>query len=179
MPNQCNVQFVDSDEVVDVEELNPLDQNFPGFGDVSISQQITPVSRDAESNALLSDSLFPLIQTDAPVNLPADQGTFQQRQGGEPTDLSYTEEHGQQPSNLESDANTGEIDVFEINDIIAKRYNKDGQLEYLIDWKGFPKAARTYEPYENLNEIAKTFVDNNEIPFRQGKRNETAKKNAK
>lgn len=53
--------------------------------------------------------------------------------------------------------------VYEINKIIKSRYNKEGNLEYLIDWKGFPASARSYEPYENLNEAAKEYVDKTKI----------------
>ena len=54
---------------------------------------------------------------------------------------------------------------FEINKIIKGRYNKDGNIEYLIDWKGYPSSARTYEPEENLNEAAREYVKVNEIPM--------------
>ena len=59
---------------------------------------------------------------------------------------------------------------YEINRIIKGRYNKDGDVEYLIDWKGYPALARTLEPLENLNEAAKEFVRTNKISI-QGKKN--------
>ena len=55
-------------------------------------------------------------------------------------------------------------DEYEINRIVKAKYDKDGTLKYLIDWKGYPASARTYEPYENLNDSAKEYVDNNDIP---------------
>ena len=42
-------------------------------------------------------------------------------------------------------------------------------MEYLIDWKGYPVSARTYEPLENLNKTAKEFVRTHDIPI-QGKK---------
>ena len=60
-------------------------------------------------------------------------------------------------------------EVYEINKIIKGRYNKEGNVEYLIDWKGFPASARSYEPYENLNEAAKEYVDKTKIEI-SGKR---------
>ena len=58
---------------------------------------------------------------------------------------------------------------YEINKIIKGRYNKEGNVEYLIDWKGYPVSARTYEPLENLNETAREFVRTHDIPI-QGKK---------
>ena len=58
---------------------------------------------------------------------------------------------------------------YEINKIIKGRYNKEGNVEYLIDWKGYPVSARTYEQLENLNETAREFVHTHDIPI-QGKK---------
>ena len=57
-----------------------------------------------------------------------------------------------------------ETPEYEINKIIRARYNRKGELEYLIDWKGYPAAERTYEPLENLNEAAREYVRTNDIP---------------
>ena len=54
---------------------------------------------------------------------------------------------------------------YEINQIIKGRYTKDGKIEYLIDWKGYPKEARTYEPYDNLNDFAKKYVNEHNVPI--------------
>ena len=54
---------------------------------------------------------------------------------------------------------------FEINKIIKGRYNKTGEIEYLIDWKNYPPSHRSFEPYNNLNESAKKFVDSHNIPI--------------
>ena len=54
---------------------------------------------------------------------------------------------------------------FDINKILKGRYNKSGQIEYLIDWKNYPPSHRSYEPYDNLNESAKKFVDTHKIPI--------------
>ena len=56
-------------------------------------------------------------------------------------------------------------DEYEINKIIKGRYTTDGSVEYLIDWKNYPPSERTYEPYENLNDAAKAYVDSREIPI--------------
>ena len=54
---------------------------------------------------------------------------------------------------------------FEINKILRARYDKDGKLEYLIDWKGYPASERTYELLENLNETARQYVQTHKIPI--------------
>ena len=54
---------------------------------------------------------------------------------------------------------------YEINKILKGRYKKNGNIEYLIDWKGYPASARTYEPLENLNETAKEYVRTHSIPI--------------
>ena len=55
-------------------------------------------------------------------------------------------------------------DEYEIHKIVKARYDKAGNLHYLIDWKGYPASERTYEPFENLNEAAKEYVSSHDIP---------------
>ena len=52
--------------------------------------------------------------------------------------------------------------LYEINKIIKGKYDKDGNIKYLVDWK---ETDRSYEPYDNLNEAAREFVDNNKVPI--------------
>ena len=59
---------------------------------------------------------------------------------------------------------------YEINKLLRARYNKDGKLEYLIDWKGYPASARTYEPLENLNQAATQYIRTHKIPITGHKR---------
>ena len=49
-------------------------------------------------------------------------------------------------------------DEYEINKIVKARYDKAGNLHYLIDWKGYPVSERT------LNEAAKEYVSSHDIP---------------
>ena len=65
-----------------------------------------------------------------------------------------------------------EPEEYEIDKIIRGKYNKDGKLEYLIQWKGFGKKDRTYEPVSNLNEAAKEYVSSHKIPI-SGKRKQS------
>ena len=64
---------------------------------------------------------------------------------------------------------TNEEPVFLIDKIIRGRYKSDGSKEYLVHWKGYPKSGRTWEPYDNLNDFARTYVNTHKIPF-TGKR---------
>ena len=66
--------------------------------------------------------------------------------------------------------NTDNIDVqdssnqYEVEKISKVRYNKDGTKAYLIKWKGYSDRHNSYEPYENLNESAKEYVDTHKLP---------------
>lgn len=66
-------------------------------------------------------------------------------------------------SGEDSSENTAE--EYEINRIIHKKLGKDNKVLYLLDWKGYPASARTYEPEENLNEEAKKYVRTHDIPI--------------
>ena len=65
----------------------------------------------------------------------------------------------------DSDSDQSEDEEYKINKIIKGRYTKNGVIEYLVDWKGFPKEARSYEPFENLNHRAKRYIEENNIPI--------------
>ena len=54
---------------------------------------------------------------------------------------------------------------YTIDKIIKGRMKPNGIREFLIHWKGYPNSERTWEPYENLNEAAKQYVDAHKIPF--------------
>jgi len=54
---------------------------------------------------------------------------------------------------------------FPIEKIIKGRYNKDGKLEYLIHWANYPASARSYEPYENLNDEARHIIASSNVPI--------------
>lgn len=53
---------------------------------------------------------------------------------------------------------------YQIKKIIKGRRTSDDQLEYLVEWDGYPKTARTYEPWENLNDSAKHWVLTHKVP---------------
>ena len=55
---------------------------------------------------------------------------------------------------------------YEINKILKSRYKKDGSgLEYLISWKGFPASENSYEPWSNLNDTARKYVEEHKVPI--------------
>ncbi|KAJ1372861.1 Chromobox protein 5 [Parelaphostrongylus tenuis] len=47
------------------------------------------------------------------------------------------------------DAGDGD-DVYVVESIINKRKNKEGRIEYLVKWQGFPLEESTWEPEENI-----------------------------
>jgi len=57
----------------------------------------------------------------------------------------------------ESDSN-----VFEVNEIISHRINREGILEFEINWVGYGPEDNTWEQMDNLNcpGIFKKYVDN-------------------
>ena len=59
---------------------------------------------------------------------------------------------------------------YEIEKIVRGRYTKNGDIEYLIQWKGYGEKDRTFEPMENLNQAAKNYVKTHKIPI-TGKKN--------
>ena len=68
-------------------------------------------------------------------------------------------------SNDARSINSSESDTYTIEKILAKR-KKGNNFEYLCKWNDFDNSNNTWQTYESLNEKAKDFVNNNDIPFR-------------
>ncbi|RCN32912.1 chromo shadow domain protein [Ancylostoma caninum] len=49
----------------------------------------------------------------------------------------------------EEDEDSGD-DVYVVEAVINKRKAKDGKVEYLLKWQGFPLEESTWEPEENV-----------------------------
>ncbi|XGW16590.1 hypothetical protein V3C99_001776 [Haemonchus contortus] len=49
----------------------------------------------------------------------------------------------------EEDEDSGD-DVYVVEAVINKRKAKDGKIEYLLKWQGFPLEESTWEPEENV-----------------------------
>ncbi len=64
----------------------------------------------------------------------------------------------QDSSNSDSDSEYETEQVFEIDKVICGKYTKDGQILYKIRWKNYGAKFDTYEPYANLNEEAKEYI---------------------
>jgi hypothetical protein len=52
------------------------------------------------------------------------------------------------------DLDEAEEQEYEVDKVIGKRYGKSHQLEYLVLWKDYPESEATWEPYENLKDVA-------------------------
>ena len=134
-PLPQDLQSLQSTESNDIQDLYPVDRS--RLLDMSQSQPVT-ISR-GNTDAYNRQELDHLIDVEV---------------GDSPVPSSEASAHDQQHDTSA---------VYEINKIIKGRYNKAGKLEYLIDWKGYPASARTYEPEENLNDAAKNYVRTHEI----------------
>jgi len=44
------------------------------------------------------------------------------------------------------------MEVCEVKEILAKRVQEDGQVEYLVSWVQYP-GGDTWEPIENLENV--------------------------
>ena len=54
---------------------------------------------------------------------------------------------------------------YEVSRIIKGRYSKSGEPEYLIEWANYPKESRSYEPWSNLSETVKQYIETHDIPM--------------
>ena len=65
--------------------------------------------------------------------------------------------------------NSDECSEFAVEKIVDKQYGLDGQIHYLIKWKGYDDRDNTWEPIENLfcfdliEKFEKTYKNHNEI----------------
>ena len=79
-----------------------------------------------------------IVKPAAPTRLPA------KRKLGHPR---RTPQHIADPAGL--------CDTYNVDDIIAERMAKndkgDSEKQWLVQWKGFPASAQTWEPLENLS----------------------------
>ena len=53
---------------------------------------------------------------------------------------------------------------YEVQEIIGKRSDENGNVTYCIHWKGFPASARTFEKWQNLNAACKKHINTTAIP---------------
>ena len=47
-----------------------------------------------------------------------------------------------------------ELESYEVRKLLDHRYSEDGQLEYLISWKGYGPESDSWEPIEHINNTA-------------------------
>ena len=154
--------------IVDVEELNPTDLERMETHRTPLQGSTTASSRNLQApvhplEQLLADQ--PLNHRSQPAQPPIQPETQPSYELQPPP--QHEEVTPLEPQNEKSSSEPDKGGFYDIKDIIHKRYNKDGKLEYLIDWKGYPKSARSYEPYDNLSTVAKEWVNNNEVKLKK------------
>jgi RNA:NAD 2'-phosphotransferase (TPT1/KptA family) len=154
----------------------------------AISRHITPEghvqiktnAQEPDLNEDLSESL-----TDSDLETDPDQNNSDYDSMPE-LELNYETEHSLDPQanensdydsmpelelNFENeDTNASNDEYFEIDKILKQRINKNGIHEVLIKWKsGSPENKKHYvnswEPVDNLNEIALEYLETNSVPF--------------
>ena len=122
----------------------------------------------------LSPPLFPYLEADKDNMKPAN---IENHSTQEAVDSVTPSNIIDVPDSVATEVRPSQKDkIYEVNDIIHYKCNKDGHKEYLVDWKGYPATERTYEPYDDLNECLKKYVDENDIPLlQQGKQSRNLK----
>ena len=169
LPKPGDLSVPDGDAFDDEDALNPVDRerivihgnfqrsdnqnNETSFPNVRV-ETVHPTSNDNSRNVTnqVNDSR---IVTE-PVN---DSRVVTEPVDSQSVTNQVTEEIKQGDKELDAS------EEYKIKKIIHARKAKNGSLEYLIDWEGFPASARTYEPYDHLNEEAKNYVDANKVPI--------------
>ena len=79
-------------------------------------------------------------------------------------DIANDQEHTKnvKPTSTHQNVPQDNDELFEVEKIIKGRY-KNGRLEYLVKWKGFPTAANTWEPSTNLNQVTLDYLKENPV----------------
>ena len=155
-PKPENVGVFSGEVFNEDEDLNPVDR----------ARIVPPLNSGSESGTNMPpNNKVEVFQREIPRNDDSNgnqEDVFQ----GEDTNQ---EEHTTQEEDINKGEETPQVgnlngsDEYKINKIVHARKAKNGSLEYLIDWKGYPVSARTYEPYSNLNTEAKQYVDTTKI----------------
>ena len=168
VPGRIQVQPDLDESVIDIEELNPGDQH-------RVLIEGTTTMPKASLQRRLLPPLFQYLEADKDNIPPAN---IENHSTHEVVDSVTPSNEINVPDSVATEVRPSQKEkVYEVNHIIHYMCNKDGHKEYLVDWKGCPATERTHEPYDNLNECLKKYVDENDIPLlQQGKQNRNLKK---
>ena len=66
-----------------------------------------------------------------------------------PSEWNFKSEESQFTDNLKHEVNESD-EEFAVEKIIEKQLNPDGNVQYLIKWKGYDEKDNSWEPIENL-----------------------------
>jgi hypothetical protein len=91
-----------------------------------------------------------------------------------PNDLDVTVEPEEDSYQSPLPEDTGTTDVttpeYIVEKVLAYRVYAKGVKEYLLKWKGYSDSDNSWEPYDNLNDALKHYIDKNPIDVWQRKR---------
>ena len=150
-------------QVHDIADVNPRDIGTLQKLDTT-PQQVSPVPSYIQGLPIVPEfSLLPPTHSNVPINQPtvvaSQPASYGISRSSQEVPVVLNRRESLLPPSEEVDD-----DEYEINKIVKAKVDKDGSERYLIDWKGYPASARTYEPYKNFNEAAKEYVDTHDIP---------------
>jgi hypothetical protein len=135
----------------------PKDSQVPQL-DAADDLTLTPGDLPLDSLAQADPSSNARLHQARTASKPAGHQNPQvQPAAAEPEPKPPDQDGGQQQDNVTEDSDNNDDKEYTVRKIIRGRYHK-GRPQYLIHWKGFSKADRTWEPLENLNETARAYL---------------------
>ena len=143
-------------EGYEIDELNPVDQERVSKMGGEESAHLPP-----KRGSYIMESAHSLGEADCKRSQRQDLATspvaVQDEGHGEAAVMPPVDVEGSQKEQQKAG-------IYEVNKIIHKKFMKNGNVKYLIDWKGYGEEERTYEPFENLNKCAQEYVKTHDIP---------------
>ena len=143
-------------EGFEIDELNPVDQERVSKMGGEESAHLPP-----KRGSYIMESAHSLGEADCERSQRQDLATspvaVQDEGHGEAAVMPPVDVEGSQKEQQKAG-------IYEVNKIIHKKFMKNGNVKYLIDWKGYGEEERTYEPFENLNKCAQEYVKTHDIP---------------
>jgi len=120
-----------------------------------------PLSQDPPPD-LTREELLAIEEQDNPTPIPSDNTVVRKRKRPQTSKLDPTV-HSRLHKKTITKKKQSPDGFYQIEKIMGKRKTAQGQLEYLIKWKGFAAKFNSWEPDSNLNTAARAFIKTNDI----------------